>query len=238
MLLALSNRTVEVWTVDLLAQEGEFARAYSLLSEDETGRANRFRYPSDRRKFVMSRGSLRCILAQYMGTPPERAIFQYGEYGKPRLLAPPIDIRFNLSRSGERALVACTLGREVGVDIEWANRDLDVDDLAARFFTATENEALRRFPADQKRQAFLRCWTLKEAFVKAVGKGLSLGLDAFDVSPGLKNLEVIPDVPIERFEVNGWSLIPFTGNNLDNYVSSLAVEGDAHAVVRNWSIQN
>jgi len=234
MQLALSNSTVEVWTVNLLAEEGALATACSLLSGDETRRANRFRYPADRRKFVMSRAALRDILARYMNTPPKQAVFQYGEYGKPRLAAPPIDVRFNLSRSGEKAIVACTLGREIGVDIEWADRKLEVDELSSRFFTASENAALRKFPVEKKRQAFLKCWTMKEAFVKAVGKGLSLGLDAFDVSPGLRNDEAVKNAPFERFEVNGWTLIPFTGTGLDNYVSALAIESDSDVIVRNW----
>jgi 4'-phosphopantetheinyl transferase len=238
MQLALSNRTVEVWTVSLLAQEETLRRADSLLSEDETRRANRFRYPADRRKFVMSRAALRDILARYMNTPPEKAVFEYGEYGKPRLAAPPIDVRFNLSRSGEKAIVACTLGHEIGADIEWADRDLEVDELSSRFFTAAENAALRKFQVDQRRQAFLKCWTLKEAFVKAVGKGLSLGLDAFDVSPGLRNSESVQNAAFDRFEVKGWTLIPFTGTGMDNYVSAVAIESDSDVIVRNWLNQD
>lgn len=236
MQLPLSDRTVEVWVVDLLVQDHELARANDLLSPDEARRADRFRYPADRRKFVVSRGSLRRILGGYLSAAPEQAVFEYGEYGKPRLSAPPIDIRFNLSRSGDKALIACTVGHEIGVDIEWANRDIEFNELASRFFTGNENAALQKYPADQRKQAFLKCWTLKEAFVKAVGKGLSLGLDAFDVSPGLGDPGGRSEV--ERFVVNGWSLVPFTANGLDNYVSALATQGEATVIVKDWLNQD
>ena len=153
-------------------------------------------------------------------------MFEYGDHGKPRLSTAPIDIRFNVSRSGEKALIACTPGREIGVDLEWSGRELEVEELANRFFANGEIEKLRKFPPDQKQTAFLRCWTCKEAFVKAVGQGLSMGLKDFDVSPGLGIPGAKQSSSIEPFRVKGWSVIPFSTDDLNLYVSALAVEGE------------
>lgn len=235
MLLSLNDNVVDVWIVDLQVPDQTLQRAYDVLSADELERAQRFRFSVDSRRFVIARATLRKILGRYLQTPPELLRFEYTENGKPRLAKPPMDVRFNASRSGERALIACTRGGEVGIDIEWLHRDLEIDELARRFFTVAENEKLQTFPADHRHQAFLRCWTCKEAFVKAVGKGLSLGLDTFDVSVGLGDPSLDLSAPIERFVVNGWSLIPFGRNTVAGYISALAVEGEDKGVtVQPW----
>ena len=224
-----------VWIVDLQVSDQDLHRAYQVLGEDERQRAERFRFPIDRRRFVIARASLREILGKCLRTVPEHLAFEYSEYGKPSLARPETSVRFNVSRSGERALIACTLDREIGVDIEWLGREPEIDDLARHFFTAAENQKLATFPADRKKQAFLRCWTCKEAYVKAVGKGLSLGLDKFDVSLGMGTPNAAPSTPIERFLVGGWSLIPLASSELENYFSALAVEGeDLDVTVQVW----
>jgi 4'-phosphopantetheinyl transferase len=230
---SMKDGVVEVWVVDLSVDDDALTRARNYLSEDEIRRAERFRFPVDRRRFVIARSSLRQILSLYLKAGPTE--FESGEYGKPRLSTSDIDVRFNVSRSGEKALIACTLGREVGIDIEWKHRKFDIDELASRFLTSEENEKLGKFPPDQKHQAFLRCWTCKEAFVKAVGKGLSMGLQEFDVSAGLGDPGADPSTPIERFMVNGCSVIPFTTSYLDDYVSALAAQGeDVSTIVQPW----
>jgi 4'-phosphopantetheinyl transferase len=143
------------------------------------------------------------------------------------------DIRFNTSHSHEKALVACSRGREVGIDIEWIRQDLQVDDLANRFFSAGENETLRAIPADRRHLAFLRCWTCKEAYVKAVGRGLSLDLKSFDVSAALRDPAQWPS-GIEKFAVDGWSLLVLKPN-VENYIAALVVEqGEISARVHSW----
>jgi 4'-phosphopantetheinyl transferase len=227
------DSAAEIWVVDLRASDQSLEAANGVLNQDELERARRFRFPADKRRFVMARATAREILGRYLKTAPQSLVFEYGEYGKPQLLKPSVDLRFNTSRSGEKALIACTMGREIGVDIEWIHRDIEIDDLAQRFFTAAENIQLQKFPPPQRHHAFLRCWTCKEAFVKAVGKGLSLGLDQFDVSAGIGDPEA--RAPITVFVVNGWSLAPFASSDADNYISALAVEGKEIAVVvQDW----
>jgi 4'-phosphopantetheinyl transferase len=235
MPLSPNDNVVDVWIVDLQVPDQTLQRAYDVLSDDELQRAQRFRFPVDSRRFVIARAAMRKILGRYLQTAPGLIAFEYTEYGKPRVAKPRTNLRFNTSRSGERALIACTLGREVGIDLEWINRDIEIDELARRFFTVAENEKLRTFSADHRHQAFFRCWTCKEAFVKAVGKGLSLGLDTFDVSMGIGDRSLAGSTPIDRFAVNGWSLIPFATDTVAGYISALAVEGeDMGVVVQPW----
>ena len=235
MPLSPNDNVVDVWIVDLQVPDQTLQRAYDVLSDDELQRAQRFRFPVDSRRFVIARAATRKILGRYLQTAPELIGFEYTEYGKPRVSKPPTNLRFNASRSGERSLIACTMGREVGIDIEWIHRNIEIDELARRFFTVAENEKLQTFPADHRHQAFLRCWTYKEAFVKAVGKGLSLGLDTFDVSMGFGDRSLPLSTPIEKFAVKGWSLIPFATNPVAGYISALAVEGEELEItVRHW----
>jgi 4'-phosphopantetheinyl transferase len=235
MHLSLNDNVIDLWIVDLQVSDQILQRAYDILSDDELQRAQRFRFPADSRRFVIARSTLRKILARYLQTAPQSLEFEYTEHGKPKLTRPLTNVRFNASRSREKALIACTMGREVGVDIEWIHRDLEIDDLARRFFTAAENEKLQTFSAEHRHEAFLRCWTCKEAFVKAVGKGLSVSLNTFDVSLGLGNPGPASSTPIERFVVNGWSLIPTATNAVEGYISALAVEGkDLGVTIQAW----
>jgi len=225
MRLAPKGEVVDIWIVDLSVAEQTLQRAQTVLSEDELQRSRRFRFPVDCRRFVMARANLRRILASYLHVAAQTLVFDYSEYGKPTLSRPQSQMRFNVSRSGERALIACTQGREVGVDIEKERQDIEIDDLAKRFFTALENAKLQAFPLPDRYQAFLRCWTCKEAFVKAVGRGLSLGLDKFDVSLGIGEPGSGGATSTEKFSVDGWSLSPIVSNTLEGYISAAAVEG-------------
>jgi 4'-phosphopantetheinyl transferase len=233
---SVNDGVVDVWAIDLQVPDETLRRAYEVLSDDELKRAQRFRFPVDSRRFVIARSALRKILADYLHASPKQLVFEYSAYGKPKLATPAADLRFNLSRSHEKALIACTRSCEVGVDIEWLGRTLAIDDLAQRFFSSGENDKLRTFPPEDRHHVFLECWTLKEAFVKGVGKGLSIGLDTFDVSQGLGGPNLGRSVPNEPFVVNGWSLTTFAINELEGYVSAVATEGENLRInVRAWA---
>ena len=115
------------------------------------------------------------------------------------------------------------------------SRELEIDDLSRRFFTASENQKLASFPADRRKEAFLRCWTCKDAFIQAVGKGVSLGLDTFAVSLGVGNPEADVSSAIDSFVVDTCSLIPLTSSALEGYFSALAIDGEeAKVSIRSW----
>lgn len=181
----LIPRDVHVWTVLIEAVRSP-ARLAKLLSPDERARADRFRAESDRRRFMICRGILRSLLSRYLNDAPETLAFRHGPYGKPALrsAANAPDIRFSVAHCRDRALFAVTLGREVGVDVECVHTDRPTDEIADRFFSPHETAAIRALPAADRRFAFFRLWTRKEAFLKARGHGLSASLRDFAVSAG------------------------------------------------------
>jgi 4'-phosphopantetheinyl transferase len=220
----LANHVAEVWTVDLGGSDDQLKRAYALLSVDERERAAKYRFPVHRDRFILARAALRGILAGYLQIAPVEIAFDYSEYGKPSVRAPQTDIRFNTSHSAERALIACTHGVEIGVDIECVRRDLDVDGLAHRFFSNQENERLRALPPDIRHFAFFRCWTCKEAYVKAAGKGLSLGLNQFDVSAAISSPAIVLSTRNEVFALDDCSLIALGTEGVKGFAAATVVQ--------------
>jgi 4'-phosphopantetheinyl transferase len=152
-----------------------------LLDDVERKRADRFVFEPDRHRFVAAHAWVRIVLGRCLDRAPESLRFTAGARGKPRLADAAVDLRFNLSHAGERALLAVTCGQEVGVDIE-RHRSIEVGDLARRFFAPSECQALQALGSSEQLSAFFRCWTRKEAFIKALGDGLSCPLDGFAVS--------------------------------------------------------
>lgn len=155
-----------------------------LLSEDERRRAERFVFERDRRRYTVARARLRQLLAERLGAAPESLQLAYSAHGKPALARRPgqRDLRFNVSHCGDVAAYAFTEGREVGVDVEEVRVLPDADEVAMRFFSQRERAAYLRLPASERPRGFFNCWTRKEAFVKAVGDGLSHPLETLDVS--------------------------------------------------------
>jgi 4'-phosphopantetheinyl transferase len=155
-----------------------------LLSADERQRAERFVFQRDRRRYTVARARLRQLLGERLGAAPESLQFAYNRHGKPALARRPgeRDLRFNVSHCGEVAAYAFTEGREVGVDVEEVRALPDADEVAMRFFAQRERAAYLSLPASERPQGFFNCWTRKEAFVKAIGEGLSHPLDTLDVS--------------------------------------------------------
>jgi 4'-phosphopantetheinyl transferase len=192
---------LHVWTLDVDADER--ARLARFLSEDEAARANRLVFEHDRARFVVARGRMREILGSATGRAPATLRFSYAKHGKPSLggSAP----RFNLSHSQAIAALALTKAHEIGVDVEHV-RPLK-EDIAGRFFSKRENALLRALPQSEQLGGFFRCWTRKEAIVKAIGEGLSHPLDSFDVS-----LRADEPAAVERFEgetAAAWQLAHF-----------------------------
>ncbi len=155
-----------------------------LLSTDEHQRAAAFYSPDDRNKYITSRGGLRVVLATVLGAEAREIAFEYGQHGKPALAVPwnAGGIHFNVSHSGEFALIVVSKGTRVGVDVEFERTDVELEKLARRFFSDSDCERLLTLPEAEWMRAFYRCWTRKEAYIKAVGIGLSIGLSSFDVS--------------------------------------------------------
>ncbi|HYD31063.1 MAG TPA: 4'-phosphopantetheinyl transferase superfamily protein [Azospirillaceae bacterium] len=164
---------IHLWPFTLDVGAAMAVECRQWLAHDEMARARRFARADLQRRFVVARGRLRAILARYLGADPADLAFAQEEAGKP-FLAGGGDLRFNLSHTGDHAVVAVAWGREVGVDIETRQRFDDLDGLAALVLGSDERQALAAHDAADRSLAFLVAWTRKEALLKATGHGLTV----------------------------------------------------------------
>ena len=198
------------------------------LSAAECRRAARFLRQDDRLRYEQTCARRRFLLASRLGIPPGDVDIVVGPHGKPAL-APgsPVDLRFNTSHCEEFAVLALAVGCEVGVDIEAVRPAGDLDAIAVKVFSDAERSAYLGLEASGRPLAFYQGWTRKEAFTKAVGRGLTLPLDGFDMSLG-------PDEPARILRVGTtpgdrcgwrlWSFVPAPG-----LVGALVVAERSHA---------
>jgi 4'-phosphopantetheinyl transferase len=175
---------VHVWQAPLDQFVPYLEELEATLSADEAQRAARFQFDHHRRWYTIGRGLLRVLLGRYTGQKPERIRLRYGPQGKPMLTVEHgwPELHFNASGSQGMALFAFASGREVGIDIEWKRPMPDADQIVANSFAPEEYAIWRTLPAAQRHEAFFACWTRKEAYIKAVGCGLSRELHHFAVT--------------------------------------------------------
>ena len=180
--LHLRARALHLWNVPLDLAESSIRRCEALLSADERARAGRFIRPCDRRRYIVAHAALRLLLGRYAGVDCRVLSFVMGPHGKPALAeGGEAGLAFNMSHSGELAVVAISDRGQLGVDIEVVRTVAEANIIAQSYFSQREALALRETSPSEIDRAFLICWTRKEAFVKALGGGLSIGLDRFDV---------------------------------------------------------
>jgi 4'-phosphopantetheinyl transferase len=163
-----------VWTIH--APAFDTAEAEGILSPAEKARAARYRFDEDRRRYIAGRASLRRILAERTGTPAGELAFEEPDGEKPRLglTVDASGVFFNVSHSGDYTVIAVSDTAEVGIDIEEIRVDCPINQLARRYYAASEFEWLRNLPENKKLQGFYRLWTIKEAVLKCAGLGLSV----------------------------------------------------------------
>jgi 4'-phosphopantetheinyl transferase len=229
--LSLATDEVHVWRVELEQPEHLLQKFRGTLDELELQRASRFHFEKHRKHYVVGRGVLRQLLAQYLDTKPETLRFSYGAYGKPALNGEHKNsrLRFNMSHSHEVALFAFAEDRELGVDVEHIRADFASEEIARHYFSRREVEMFNGIPEHDQVEAFFRCWTRKEAYIKAIGKGLSQPLDKFDVTLAAEEPAAL--LWCSDDEASRWSM-----SNLDvgsGYAGALAVEGQVSRI-RCW----
>ncbi len=231
--------TVQIWQIQLSAPQDILEGYLTCLSQDEKSRANRFRFAEDRRRFIVSRGALRHILARQLHQSPERISFCYSEYGKPfiealpdtqrsSLLQPGGDFHFNLTHSGELALCALGYRRTVGIDIESIRPLKRLENLMDRCLSDQEQEQVKAQSADDQPRAFLQTWTCKEAYLKAIGLGLTQSMRTVEVQLTPPRLLHVPHSCSD-----GWCL--HTLALPEGYVGTLVVAGHAKVVQITYS---
>ena len=222
-MLALADDEIHVWFVrpERAADAALTQAYYALLSADERERHRRFHFDRDRHMFLVARALVRTTLSRYAAVAPGAWTFREGPHGRPEIDSPAglLPLRFNLSHTRGLAAVAVALGVDVGIDVENTQPRDTSSAIARRFFAPPEVRYFESVPPDRQPRVFLEFWTLKEAYIKATGQGLSAGLSSFAMDLG--------DPPMVSF-TNGnnttaadWHFchLPLT----DSHVTSLAV---------------
>jgi 4'-phosphopantetheinyl transferase len=227
-LLTLPSREIHLSYARLHAPPMVIRSLLEVLSRDERERAARFHFDRHREAFIISRGLLRSILCLYTGVPPDKLVFIYGAKGKPSL--PDSSIYFNLSHSKDVALYAVAREPLLGVDVEWIRPMSDAESIAKRFFSPAEYAEVMALDEKTRSLGFLNCWTRKEAYVKAVGDGLHVPLDEFQVSLMPGQQAIFHSINGDRERAARWSL--FDVRPTEGYVGALAVYG------RGWRLRH
>jgi len=223
--LSLGRSDIHVWRASLDLDSSQVQILQKNLTQEESAKALRLYFPRDRRYFIVTRALLRMLLGYYLDIEPIEVQFLYRQHGKPTLVNDSnMDaLNFNLSHSNGLVLYCVTYGREIGIDIQGVQTNIPYGIIAKKFFSPQEVSMLRDLPICMQKEAFFKCWTRKEAYVKARGEGILGTLSHFDVS-------VAPDKPAELLSVYGdpkethlWSLLDlFPG---PGFVAALTVEG-------------
>jgi 4'-phosphopantetheinyl transferase len=197
--------SVHLWQRTLENSAADLDDCYALLNSAEREKAARYRVEQPRSDYVLTRGTLRSLLAKYLQQDPSEISFRYTKHEKP-YLAGVTDLRFNVSHSDGLALLGFTRTREIGVDVEKIRPQVDVRQLTERFFSLQERAAMRDLSGDDLHTAFFRCWTRKESYIKASGEGLSLPLHQFDVSIEEDPKQALLGTRPDAAEVYRWSI--------------------------------
>ncbi len=219
---AFKAEDVHIWHVCLDQHSSYVNSLFQTLSPDERQKAESYRFEDDRNCFVVARGTLRKILGEYLNSDLNQICFSYSRYGKPSLNLARNPIRFNVTHSRGIALFAVALGREVGIDLEFIDKTFPIVKTAKQVFSPTKCTELQNLEPDLQAAAFFQSWTLKEAYLKAIGTGFS--------NPGLyyTDLAIPAESDFSRrtavFENRrGWTFANLAVDS--NYKAALAVEG-------------
>ncbi len=231
--LSLQPSQLHVWSVCKSDHENRLQEYWDILNEAEKERALTFRFLKDRYCFIIARGVLRNLLGAYIQMAPDQVKFQFGHNGKP-YVHHPSQIKFNISHSGDTILLGFVQKHSIGIDVEYTKRKVDVKKIAELFFAEEEVTSLFRLDQAYHTQAFYNCWTRKEAFIKAVGSGLSFPLDQFVVSLDSTKEATLIDTKWDKKEKDKWMLNTIEPGK--DYIGAVSVKGNV-SDIQSWRYQ-
>lgn len=218
--LKINATEIHIWKTHLEQSAIDFKESFDILNEEEKIKAQRFRFEKHQQRFTIARSSLRRILSLYLWISHQKIDFQYNAYGKPQLLdnINKINLQFNVSHSENIAIYGITCHNLIGVDIEYMRPMAEAENLAKRFFSQKEFEQISKLPSAEQDREFFQLWTGKEAYLKAIGKGISGGLEKVEISPH----EPRKFIRLPESNPNNYNLVYLTPEN--NYLAAIAVE--------------
>lgn len=223
---------LHVWYASLTAPTTDIGSLRKILSPDELRRATRYKRIAYTHKFIVARAVLRILIGNYLRMSPSQIEFHYSKFGKPYLKTSS-QLGFNLAHSGDLAVYAFTSPmREVGIDVEFSQTDMDFRRIAKHFFSSNEVLSLNEADDDEIPKLFYRYWTRKEAFIKAYGMGLYYPLTQVDLSP----MELRKDGADKAYAYRDHNQKVWYITDLEfdcNYVGALAIASKV-APIRIW----
>ncbi len=231
----LGNDEVHVWLVSINSED--VTGFEYIISDDERARAVRFHFPQHKAEYLASRIHLRKILGSYLVIKPEFIRLEYNEYGKPAIANSTIsNLKFNYSHSNGFALYAVTLNNEIGVDLELMQQSHIDDEIAVKSLTNSELARFAELPARERIEFFYKCWTRKEAYAKALGKGLIYDPNKIETFHSF-------DQPILESKYNKAFSKTFDSFFIDlpaitGFAAGLAVEGSEKTNLKCWRISS
>jgi len=207
----MTEKFVDIWHGDILPAEPEEQDYYLLLNAEEKEKAATFKRLEVQKKYIKTRGVLRKVLGSYVNEHPQQLVIKAAEHGKPFLEQQ--DLSFNLSHTANRFVIAVSNCGEIGIDLEQHRERVNLLGLVNKCFSIEEKDYWLTLPEEQKVTMFYRFWVRKEAFVKAVGRGIALGLDQCVINP--KKQSRFIRVPSEYKAAIDWNIVDIELNNKD-----------------------
>lgn len=226
-MLAIDPYSVHLWLLDFtrISDQQLLASYHALLSDAERTRLGRFTLPNLQHNYLVTRAMVRSCLSFYADVKPQQWKFDCDEHGKPFISNADTSLMFNLSHSGGRAVLAVTHEHQVGVDVEQLSHKRDWLGIAKHYFNSSEYELIMSTPETTKCALFFRLWTLKEAYLKARGTGISTGLDkiSFDFCADKLNAHFHADLNENAAQ---WQFFNYELNA--DYALSFALKAESH----------
>jgi 4'-phosphopantetheinyl transferase len=195
---------VEIWHGKVTAEDTYYQVYWRILDEAEQTHAGKIKNAQLHKRYVEVHGRLRILLAQTLNQPPEKIRIKKAEHGKPYLADYP-ELAFNLSHTADRLMIAVGLDCQLGVDIEICKPRVNLSGLVNKCFAEEEAAYWNNLPEGQKKTEFYRFWTRKEAFVKATGRGIALGLNHCVINP--ENPTEFLRVPDDCGKASAWHVL-------------------------------
>lgn len=219
----LQTSEIHVWRLSIPNLLPQLNQYWQLLNSSEQRQAKKFIHTKHQNRFIIIHGILRKILANYLKIEPITINFTNNEFGKPSLSSHET-LNFNISHSNDVALLAFTKNHPIGIDVEFNRQNVEIAEIATRFFTPEEANTINNLPVELQLEHFFTYWTCKEAFIKAIGKGLSYALNKFKVD--IKNFKIYTDDP-EYKNIN-WSVLKL--DTFPQYSAAVATSYDINTI--------
>lgn len=220
--LSLTDNDVDIWLINIENYRENINDFQKKLSQDELDKVKSFSLDLLKESFIINRGYLRTILSKYLTIKPEEICFTYNQKGKPSLHDNILEkIEFNLSHKNIYAVYAISKNN-IGIDLEKIDAKVQVENIAKRFFCNDESDYLTNLPLIEKPEYFFKLWTIKEAYLKAIGEGLSGGLDSicFAINENNQQMELVKQKNDQKRD-NHWHFKTWILPN--NYIMSIAI---------------